>query len=792
MNSAISLPVLSIWLVGALVFLFATIVSVGTTKNSSRIFGGASFAVAVWCLALGVFFASSDDTVVELANRISFAAGSLIATMFFFFTLAMGPTERYLRQAGWLIAFLQSTLWYYLFSGVYIIAGVQIGSNFVQREFILGRFGWVFYLYLTTLFIAGFVVLLKHIQSSTDPHSAWQLRVIFYSSLVSVLLSNVTAVVLPLLGNFNWYWMSPLLILPWLISSAYAIARHHMFGVRLALAELLVFVLAAILFIRVIGGQQSEEISRVLINNIQLLPFWYAIIGVIAASFSCAILLSNHSRKLYFVAGSSAIASVALIYTGLSGAIHTTAVPQGILHAIPLLVLASIVLSYFAFVSTFISRATFFVAQLLIIAMLFLIAGNIIITEVTIGYFSRIAILISFLISGAIFVRATFTEERQRERLALLNDRMQELNSNLESLVIQRTQEINRARIHASTIIEQLNNGLIETTPDSSIIRMNYAAEQLLHTPRESVIAKPRNAQNATIQTVTEPYRGPRAENELPVATLQPAADLRDVALGNTDTFARIITIPVADSNTHIRLIRDITHEIRISRSKSDFISLVAHQLRTPLAGIKWALEELITGNAGRMGAKQRARLKQTMSMNTILLSLIGDLLLTARIEAGTLRYEMKTETVQSLLRSALSPIAILAKERGILLLKTINISVANITADKELLSRAIASVVDNAVRYTREGGAVEVSLSQSLSSCAIIIKDNGIGIAESEISQVFTKFYRSADAIKIHTEGAGLSLYIAKHIIERHGGTIEVRSEREHGTAIRIVLPLI
>jgi len=435
-----------------------------------------------------------------------------------------------------------------------------------------------------------------------------------------------------------------------------------------------------------------------------------------------------------------------------------------------------------------------FFSRILIVSMFALMFANIFIAEATLGILARLAVFGTFLLAGTLFVRTTLQEERTREDLANLTDRMEEMNANLESLVHTRTKEIKHARIHTDTIIEQLTHGLLEITPDGRLLRMNEAAETLTGVSRNVAL------KNAVIPPpltqLMYPYTKTRNESELPPSPSLPrGADVREITLqGPQARQIQTTTIPIKNGTkkTFVRLLRDITRHKRISRSKTEFISVAAHQLRTPLAGIKWTLNLLIDGELGRLSANARTQLIHANQSNELLLQLIGDLLLVSRIETGKEDYSMANVSLTALIQKTLETLTSFGNEEKIEITSTMPKTPIHIMADERLFGRALFSLIDNAIRYNTEGGSVKISLTKKDATITIDIHDTGIGIPPQEREHLFSKFYRSEASIKRHTEGAGLALFITKHIIVRHGGTLTINPAPTGGTIATITLPAL
>lgn len=237
----------------------------------------------------------------------------------------------------------------------------------------------------------------------------------------------------------------------------------------------------------------------------------------------------------------------------------------------------------------------------------------------------------------------------------------------------------------------------------------------------------------------------------------------------------------------------DITREKRIEQLKTEFVSLSAHQLRTPLSAIKWTLRMLLDGDLGEITAEQRDYTEKTAQSTERMIALINDLLNVTRIEEGKYLYEpvplLLTPIVQSVIDSYKEEI----KQKKIKFKFSKPKELPPIRLDKEKIRLAIQNIFDNAVRYTPAGGEVKVSLKydKNKQKVEFSVKDSGIGIPQDQQERVFTKFFRGGNAIRMATEGSGLGLYITKHIVEAHGGRIWFISEANKGSTFSFTLPV-
>jgi PAS domain S-box-containing protein len=263
------------------------------------------------------------------------------------------------------------------------------------------------------------------------------------------------------------------------------------------------------------------------------------------------------------------------------------------------------------------------------------------------------------------------------------------------------------------------------------------------------------------------------------------------------DLALEISIIPIIRAKTKIGTIvtlRDITREKRIDKLKTEFVSIAAHQLRTPLSAIKWTLKMILEGDLGQLSKEQEEFLSKTYISNERMIRLVNDLLDVTRIEEGRFLYNLKKKDIRTLVKKVIASSKERAERKGVeLRLKGFNKEVPNILVDVEKISLVFQNLLDNAIHYTGSGGYIEISLKYQKEDNQLLFsfKDTGIGIPKDQHKRVFSKFFRGANAIKTETEGTGLGLFISKNIVDAHGGKIWFESKENQGTTFYFTLPL-
>ncbi|MFO0983408.1 MAG: ATP-binding protein [Planctomycetota bacterium] len=240
--------------------------------------------------------------------------------------------------------------------------------------------------------------------------------------------------------------------------------------------------------------------------------------------------------------------------------------------------------------------------------------------------------------------------------------------------------------------------------------------------------------------------------------------------------------------NGLVVVLTDITRGRAEEKLRGEFAANVSHELRTPLASIKGFTSTIL--NDATMPPDTKREFLQIIESEADRLSLlIDDLLDYSRLESGHFEMHFKTVDFNDVLDRVLSILKPQIENKNIRLNAARPTESAPLLGDSARLIQILQNIVGNAIKYTPAGGAVNVQLSEDEQQLVCTVRDTGIGIAEEDIPHVFTKFYRSREA-KQHCVGTGLGLSIAKGLVEQHGGSIEIASERGRGTTVTIRLP--
>jgi PAS domain S-box-containing protein len=421
----------------------------------------------------------------------------------------------------------------------------------------------------------------------------------------------------------------------------------------------------------------------------------------------------------------------------------------------------------------------------------------------TVGSLVKTGVFLFFIMFGKLLVTNILKEQERIKMMGQLNFQLKVLNSNLSGMILNRTQELAEAKTHSETLLENLTIGIVEYDEKFVVLRLNQAAEQMLGIDRKNVVGKtiqPKdNETKSLVSLCSIMFPGLSEETK----KLKPSEDFEQNIAKNevviNDPIHReiqVLTIPISttyatETPRFVKLLRDVTQENLIDRSKTEFLTISAHQLRTPLAGSKWSMFSILDKDLGEIPPEQEHLVKTAYSANNSLIDIVNNLLNITQIEES-LGYRKEPcnilDTIKEAVRSSL--VLLQDKKLTISIRKTIaTVPISNFDRIKIII--AIKSIFGNAIDYTPDGGKIDITLSKEGDFFAISIADTGIGIPDNEIRNVSKRFYRTPEAIKMVPNRSGLGIYVAKQIVEKHGGTLTINSEVGKGTTVMIRLPI-
>lgn len=235
-------------------------------------------------------------------------------------------------------------------------------------------------------------------------------------------------------------------------------------------------------------------------------------------------------------------------------------------------------------------------------------------------------------------------------------------------------------------------------------------------------------------------------------------------------------------------VLHDISELRRLERMRQDFIANVSHELKTPLAAIKAFTETLLFGDVDEQ--TRHHFLTRIDEQADRLHALVVDMLMLARVESKEQAFDIQSVDVQEAVSEAVRSFRDNADAKGLTVKTDIPEDCRWVLADAEAVATILGNLIDNAVKYARQDGWVEVTASRDENFVAVHVADNGIGIPAAELGRIFERFYRVDKARSRELGGTGLGLSIVKHLTQTFGGTVHVESRLNIGSKFTVRLP--
>lgn len=395
---------------------------------------------------------------------------------------------------------------------------------------------------------------------------------------------------------------------------------------------------------------------------------------------------------------------------------------------------------------------------------------------------------------------AEYLERKTKKRTEALEEKTKELEKkakmeegsrtallNLAEDLEEASQEAKKEKDKTLAIVNNFTDGLLFFDSNKSLILINPQGEKLFEVESGNIL----NKKPSEIKKINKKLE--KLINK--VGDKVERIFREEITLGD-DNFLEITSVLVEREDEEIGtlvIIHDITREKRVERMKTEFVSLAAHQLRTPLAGIKWSLVTILEEKEeSGISAEVYDLIEKAYEANERMVLLVNDLLNVTRMEEGNYVYEPKKVDIKEIVDLALDEYKDLVESRGLKFsLEQPEEKLPYIIADMEELSLVVKNFFDNALKYTKEGEIkLKVEQVEGENKLKVIVSDTGVGIPEYQKDKMFNKFFRAENVQLMDTEGSGLGLFISKNIVEAHGGEMGFESQENEGSSFFFTIP--
>jgi len=303
----------------------------------------------------------------------------------------------------------------------------------------------------------------------------------------------------------------------------------------------------------------------------------------------------------------------------------------------------------------------------------------------------------------------------------------------------------------------------------------------------KTVVVVPINSEGKTIGCIEIGVQKDQSEiSARELETMHALADELGVVYRNIRLFDQIqkTNTQLAEANQHLQ---------QLDQAKSEFVSIASHQLRTPMTGIMGYLSMMTSGDFGKLAPEHQKILTELLSESQRMIRLINQFLNVSKIEAGKFTYTKKETQLLDLVKQEIMELKHIAEDKGLRLETDFpNDPPSPTMADSDKIQDVMLNLIDNAIKYTAKG-LITVRLRQEGDLLHFSVRDTGIGITPHDAKELFNKFVRGSGIAQIHPDGSGLGLFIAKSIIDSHGGKIWVESSGEgQGSIFQFTLPVV
>lgn len=364
------------------------------------------------------------------------------------------------------------------------------------------------------------------------------------------------------------------------------------------------------------------------------------------------------------------------------------------------------------------------------------------------------------------------------------------MTQKLKSYELLNIRKLMKEKQKAEAIVESISDGIIVTDEDNKLLLVNRAAEKALGIREKDVLGRHflEVIKREDIFELINKVKDKESINN---------KKYLDVTITNDDKTKhfRINTKPIRDKDGDnigvVTLMQDITKLKEVDRMKSDFVSTVSHEFRTPLTSISMAVGLLLDKVPGDINKEQKELLDAIREDNERLKNLVSDLLDLSRLETGKIHMDIQPCDIKEIIKHAVKPLTMQAKEKNVDIKINAGDNLSMVKSDFNKITWVLTNLIGNALRYTpRDGtGEIKINAKQTANKMLISVSDNGKGIPEEYQDKIFEKFIQVKGEYGEEAGGTGLGLAISKEIIKAHGGEIWVESRLGEGSTFYFTL---
>ncbi len=391
------------------------------------------------------------------------------------------------------------------------------------------------------------------------------------------------------------------------------------------------------------------------------------------------------------------------------------------------------------------------------------------------------------------FIPKPFTPDQLRivVHRALEKKALEEEAKRLRREAEKSLKDVAKEKSKTHTIINSMTDGVLVVDKDGSIALLNPAAMRFLSVSADRVLGSP--IDDIKVEELTHAIK---EVLEKDTENLAGVSQEIQIQMEGREVFLRCHAVPVRDEEGAllggVAVLQDITQLKELERMKADFVAMVTHELRAPVAAIEQQLTVILKGLAGEINERQARMLGRAKERAKGLLDLVKDLLDLSKIEAGMQVQYMEPVDIGALLSKVVELMQTQAEQKGLTLEFELEDGLSSVNADASNMEGVFTNLISNAIKYTPEGGLVRVTGKKEGGYIRIDVQDTGIGISEKDLPRIFERFYRVKTEKTRQIVGTGLGLSIVKQVVDAHLGTIDVQSVENQGTCFTVRLPVV
>jgi PAS domain S-box-containing protein len=388
-------------------------------------------------------------------------------------------------------------------------------------------------------------------------------------------------------------------------------------------------------------------------------------------------------------------------------------------------------------------------------------------------------------------IRKTFTPDRFWTKVNRAIEAFR-LRRQLGILTRQRQAALSKVRHDENllAILESFSDALVVTDWQTNVVLFNERAARLFDLKKETVIGHPVSASLDSDELLSFFMRAMKADPSL--GNLM-AGEEPIIKVGDKTVRAHVDSV-LNETGTVIGavgLFHDVTQVRAMDKLRSDFLSMVSHELKAPLSSLLMQISVVLDGLAGDLTDKQSDLLGKAKEKTKGMINLVNDLLDYRRLEEGKSIQKIESLDLGEILDRTVDLMRLSAQEKGVDVSYETEANLPLFNGDMGGMQAIFVNLISNAIKYTPKGGHVQVSLYKAGQDVRFKVVDDGIGISREDLGRIFEKFYRIKNEETKSISGSGLGLSIVKGIVEAHSGSIHVESEVGKGTTAIVSLPV-